>query len=195
MAEGHPCGLQPSSPCCLSMATLGNCLCGLECAGGREWGRGERRGGERSVWPRQPRPTRTSGAEGPCPTRVRPFAPTGQLGHPWKIPGASTNPWSIHQSLERVLTLQGQEEGFPQSLCFKPAPVRPMRVNRNTSGPGETLALSLHPGLSPSLPHSFQLFNFPSPWQHLKAGRLKYKSPPNHYEQDLSAPFRAVGPE
>lgn len=120
----------------------------------------------------------------------------GQTLHPhWPAGPPLENPWSIHQSLERVLTLHGQEEGFPQSLCFKPAPVRPMRVNQNTSGPGETLALSLHPGLSPSLPHSFQLFNFPSPWQHLKAGRLKYKSPPNHYEQDLSALFRAVGPE
>lgn len=55
--------------------------------------------------------------------------------------------------------------------------------------------LPLSGALSIPSPPAFNYLIFLLLPQHLKAKHLKYKSPPNHYVQDLSALFRAVGRE
>lgn len=76
-----------------------------------------------------------------------------------------------------------------QVLGFKAVPEQLIWIMRNSRPLPPPRALSF-----PS-PAAFNYLISPPYTQHLKAKRLKYKSPPNHYVQDLSALFRAVGCE
>lgn len=119
-------------------ARLENCLYWLECVRGREWKRRKEGRGAVGV---------AKAVMSHQDIEGRPVPLGSDLSPHWPAGPSLENPWGIHQSLEHVLTLHGQEEDFPQSFktCTRATDAggpKHLWIRRNSGSPPPSRALS-----------------------------------------------------